>query len=350
MEEESLNPQMVSRVFRVPEFISFHLTPDRMNEYTGFRDIDEEQGRKDAVEYIYDVYNFFRALFKSVPSENEKSKEKVVEKQNLLNTGKVDFFKESLKTDQKRPRKAFYIKDNGVDDQDALDDAGNDRSSLDPQLKLQKYFRQAFEYRMVNSMEASRLAIYADFIAAAALSLSAILSILLLSGQDDTLITVAALLSAIVTFLTGYSSYMGFAVRYEKHTTASTKFATVQRNIYNVLQTESDSGIAKKLTQLTSDFNSAREVMPIVDNDILTSYLDEENRALFPDIMEEMTWNESVEAIQDMSEMGLTTKTKLDPEKNKLHIETMVRKRRKFTKLNRLKVQPRKRIVEFKNM
>jgi hypothetical protein len=61
--------------------------------------------------------------------------------------------------------------------------------------------------------------------------------------------------------------------RYEKHTTASTKFATVQRNIYHVLQTESDSGIAKKLVQLTSDFNSAREVMPIVDNDVLASYL-----------------------------------------------------------------------------
>jgi hypothetical protein len=213
MENEPLNPHMVSRVFRVPEFIAFHLTPDRMNEYTGFRDIDEEQGHKDAVEYVYDVYNFFGGLFKSAAEHVENGKRKVVEKQNLLNTGKVDFFKESLKTDQKRPRKAFYIKDNGVDDQDELDDAGNDRSSLDPQLKLQKYFRQAFEYRLVNTMEASRLAVYADCIAAAALSLSAIISILLLSGQDDTLITVAAILSAIVTFLTGYSSYMGFAVR-----------------------------------------------------------------------------------------------------------------------------------------
>ena len=332
-----------------------------------------------------DIFSIIVGIFSSASDKEKKSKGSAL-KQDLADKNIVDFFQES-KNDKPRPKTSLYIKDNGVDDPD-VDLAGADRSALDPQLKLQKYFRQAFQYRMVNSLEGTRLQFYADIIAGLTLTFSVVISILLLAGLSDTIVTAAAILSAIVTFLTGFSSYMGFQDRYEKHCMSSTQFATVQRDIYTILQTETDKGIADEITMLTTDFNNAREQMPIIQDDIIKGYLDEKGITLFPgkyiciclvfcflcifysdlvlhsysypaltliflktqthtDIVEEMQWNESIEVVQDISRMKMSTKTSPNPNNNKLHIETMLRKRRRYQRMNQLKLQPRKRVVKY---
>ena len=138
------------------------------------------------------------------------------------------------------------------------------------------------------SLLGTRLQFSADLIAGLTLVLSVTISILLLAGLSESVITAAAILSAIVTFLTGFSSYMGYQNRYEKHCMSSTQFASVQQNIYTVLQTDTDKGIAENIGTLTTDFNNAREQMPIIQDDIVRQYVDEKGYALFPDIVEEM--------------------------------------------------------------
>jgi|AntAceMinimDraft_1070359.scaffolds.fasta_scaffold63410_1 hypothetical protein len=156
---EHIKKDVIDKVFKIKDTVAFHLTPERIGEFNGQSEVDEELGRKDIVEILKDISSSVAGLL-SFSSEKKDDNAPKLQKDKEKDTGYVDFFKESLK-DGKRPTTALYIKDNGVDDPE-IDEAGADRSSLDPQLKLQKYFRQAFQYRMINSLEGTYAGGYTD--------------------------------------------------------------------------------------------------------------------------------------------------------------------------------------------
>jgi hypothetical protein len=205
-----------------------------------------------------------------------------------------EFYQLSKENDKARDGQALYIKDNGADD-DVIDAAGYDMSSLDPQLKLQNYFRKAFEYRMVNAMEATELKTYSDILTALTLILSSVVSVLLLAGESSDTVRGAAILSTLIGLITGYLSYMGFNERLERHNQSVAAFAAVQRQIYNVLMVEDDKGIFNHLVPLTSSFNEARQGMSLIPTHKIAQYRDNQDRSLFPSITDDSLWNESLE-------------------------------------------------------
>jgi hypothetical protein len=344
----------LDRIFTIPEAIAFHLTPAKTGEYTGqLVDLNVEDVTVDWFDPAYDVgkslwsgvedsWKYMSGATKREKEEEEmlkqelklankkaekkaeKKTEKKTEKEakkeakrNAKNKGEETggekddsggassenkkmirkihkFYEVSKENDPSRDKKALYIKDNGKDDKD-VDAAGYDMSALDPQLKLQTYFRKAFEYRMINAMEATELKTYSDVLTALTLILSSVISVLLLAGESSDTVKGAAILSTLIGLITGYLSYMGFNERLERHNQSVAAFASVQRSIYNVLMVENDMGIFDNLKPLTYSFNEARLGMPLIPTHKMAQYRDNQDRSLFPNITDESLWNESLE-------------------------------------------------------
>ena len=194
---------------------------------------------------------------------------------------------------------------------------------LEVQTKMQLTLRKAFQYRILNAMEASRLRNLADAVTFLALVLSGVSSILLLTSYDEASIAIAATISAVVTALTGYQSYMEFESRYTSHASSVKDFSSVQRNILTSLTIKTEQNMAKDLVQLTAELAAAVQAMPGVSPEIIEGYKAKEGkniahtgnpdpsyskdgrRSLFPQITSINRWNESMDAVDSMRNIGL---------------------------------------------
>jgi hypothetical protein len=205
-------------------------------------------------------------------------------------------------TSEEKPKRVFF----------RVEEEHNDEpnSHLDPQLKLQSFFKRAFEYRMINAIEATTLRKKADVITFTTLLLSTAVSILILDGSRTYFITLAAILSAVITALTAFSSYMNYIQRYEKHSTSVKRFASVNRDLFSMLFTCDDSDIADNFNFIAAQYNSAREHQPVIKPEIIKAYYDEHGNPLFPNIREEDLWNESLDTMESMAGLGLFTMMK----------------------------------------
>jgi hypothetical protein len=186
---------------------------------------------------------------------------------------------------------------------------------LDPQTKLQLILRKAFEYRMLNSMEAQYVRKCSDDLTFLSLVLSGISSILLLTNYHESSAVIAATLTAAVTTLTGYNSYMQFTNRYEKHTASVKAFANLQRDVMADLQTKNDDEITDNFTEYSMNLSAAIAKMPLVEQSRMNTYRKKIKKedgstvweSFFPNISDMARWNESVENIKSMKDLDIFT-------------------------------------------
>ena len=185
---------------------------------------------------------------------------------------------------------------------------------LDPQTKLQLILRKAFEYRMLNSLEAQYVRTRSDNITFLSLVLSGISSVLLLMNSFALSGAVAAILTAAVTTLTGYNSYMHFTDRYEKHTASVKAFANLQRDVMAALQTKNDDEITDNFTEYSVALSAAIANMPLVEQSRMDTYKRKVEKdgtsvweSYFPNISDMARWNESVENIKSMKDLDIFT-------------------------------------------
>ena len=159
---------------------------------------------------------------------------------------------------------------------------------LSPQIKLQLYYRKAFEYASANGLEASHNKLLGNILTFVTLVLSTTTSILLLRGNngDQGIIVVGAIFSAIVTGLTGFNSFMKYSQKYEEHANSVAEFSKIQRSIVNDLQTKNEQEFAKSFDSNAKAFGSARENMPLIAPDRLDKYKNKEGATLFHKIRE----------------------------------------------------------------
>lgn len=368
----------LDRVFTIPSHVAFHYTPEQTGEYTEQLTIPNlEDATEDCFDPCFEggqrTLRFFgvtsrkeegkKPSTKPINERKKKVKEgkgapgaagggevdgersKLVEKKGSNTTKIHEFYRISKERDKPRDKEALYIKDNGIDDHE-MDAAGYDKSSLDPQLKLQSYFRKAFEYRMINALEATELKVYSDILTALTLILASVISVLLLAGDSSEAVDAAGILSALISLITGYLSYMGFNERLERHNQSVAAFASVQRDIYTVLMIENDKGISDELAKLTAAFNEARLNMPLIPAHKVTKYRDEQDRSLFPDITDESLWNDSLEVVRDVSEMRLDVRRKSIGPRRQLQFETAKTSKRNYQRMMELQLRPLRRIVD----
>ena len=191
------------------------------------------------------------------------------------------------------------------------------KEMLDPQTKLQLILRKAFEYRMLNSFEAQFVRSQADNLTFACLVLSGISSILLLTNYTSWSAVIAATLTATVTTLTGYNSYMQYTTRYEKHTASVKAFANIQRDVMADLQTLDDDEITDKFNEYSLGLSAAIGNMPLVEQSRMDVHKMKSKGAegksewetYFPNISDIARWNESVENIKSMKDLSIFTDT-----------------------------------------
>jgi hypothetical protein len=178
---------------------------------------------------------------------------------------------------------------------------------LDPQIKLQMYYRKAFEYRMANAFEAEDMNNKANLLTFITLILSSTTSILLLAGSSPNVIQAGAVLAALITFCTGLSSYMGYSRRYEAHCISVSDFSRIQRELANLIQTESNETIAREFESIATKFNEARTRMPLLYPDYIEAYRDENGKRIFKRIIDAALQKESIDNVNGMSELGYFT-------------------------------------------
>jgi hypothetical protein len=211
---------------------------------------------------------------------------------------------------------------------------------LEPQTKMQLTLKKAFQYRILNAMEASRLRFLADTTTFFALLLSGVSSILLLTSYNEASIAIAATISAVVTALTGYQSYMELESRHTSHASSVKDFANLQRDIMASLMVESDEQITEDLVDRSAKLASAVQAMPFVSPETIEGYrwesIPHADKAiignevmLFPDLTNLNRWNESMEHIESMRNMGIFT-TLPDLGKKKEEAKSGIRKRTSF--------------------
>jgi hypothetical protein len=144
--------------------------------------------------------------------------------------------------------------------------------NMGTQIKLQLYYRKAVEFRVANSLEAADMQFKSMICTALILILSTIVSALLLIGSSSTIVTIGAILSAFITALTGFSSYMNYAGRYEQHAMTVAAFANLQRKILNLIQTGTPEDQREDFQDIADEFNGARNEMPMLLPERIESY------------------------------------------------------------------------------
>ena len=125
-------------------------------------------------------------------------------------------------------------------------------------------------------------------------------------------------MSAVVTALTGYQSYMEFESRYTSHASSVKDFANLQRDIMSSLMVVSEEEMTEDLVNLAAKLAGAVQAMPIVSPETIEGYrwesLAEADKAtighdvmLFPEVTNMNRWNESMEHIESIRNMGIFT-------------------------------------------
>ena len=192
----------------------------------------------------------------------------------------------------------------GIPPGEIIDNRFEGEEMLDPQTKLQLILRKVYEYRILNSLEATNVRWYADTVTFLSLLLSGISSILLLGDYSNFAGAIAATLTAIITALTGYQSYMQFSGRYEKHTASTKEFANLQRTITMDLKTLDDEKITENFEEYTSNLGQAVASMPLVEQETIMKYRKDGER-MFRFISDIDRWNESVENIKSIGKLDI---------------------------------------------
>jgi hypothetical protein len=185
---------------------------------------------------------------------------------------------------------------------------------LSPQIKLQLYYRKSYEYALINALEASKNKFWGNLLTFLTLVLSMATSILLLSsakensddsGGGDTSESGGAVLSAMVTGITGINSFMRYNQKFEEHANSVAEFSKIQRNIVNDLQTKEEIHLAKSFDMNAKAFNAAKESMPTIPPERVAAYKDAEGHRLFRKINDESEVKESNLNIKGMSQLGI---------------------------------------------
>jgi len=173
-----------------------------------------------------------------------------------------------------------------------------------PQIKLQLYYKKAFEYRMLCAFEATSMLNYSDRFTFTLLMMSTVSSILLLSGKTEASSLIAAIISALSVPMTAFASYMKYAHNYEVLSLNVAVFAGIQRDFLTILNTgEDDAGDG--FESVYARFTEAVENMPLISTATIHSYKDENEKPLFKTITNKSIWRETKDNIGSIKELGL---------------------------------------------
>lgn len=149
--------------------------------------------------------------------------------------------------------------------QDTERKTNNLTSKVSTQLKLQSYYRKAVEYRIANSLEASAMKFRRDIITSLVIIMSTAVSVLLLYPTTELLVTIGALISALVSALSAFSSFMEYSTLFEKHSGSVAVFANLQRTILNLLHTGTEKEQQMGFVDIAEEFAYAINIMPMLD-------------------------------------------------------------------------------------
>lgn len=155
---------------------------------------------------------------------------------------------------------------------------------IEPEFKLQLYYRMAFEFRLANMItfgNVSTESLGLNFLLLVMATTSSVMLMLASSKADFPYATVAAVLAALVTVLTGLTSFKAYSLRIEQHGVSLRRFATVEREFLLLLQCCSNKQQIKRFDEAAVGLAEAQKTMPVLPMHSLSKLKDEEGGTLF---------------------------------------------------------------------
>ena len=146
-----------------------------------------------------------------------------------------------------------------------------------PLIKLQLWYRKAAEYRLAHALLTSRLNAQSLRLSLFILLLTTFVSCALVI--DEIFAVPCAIISAIITALTGFSRFCDFPRRIDQHGTSARSFANVERELLTMLHASTATQQKRKIDPVAREFDGAMREMPILPR--LRSFKDEQGNPLF---------------------------------------------------------------------